>query len=118
MNLSTSRNCRSENIRVVPIVISELKFRDVERHIFCAHLVERADHATLEDRPEAFNCVGVNRADNVLLAMVVNGSVRIFLAEFPVSIPSIGCEQANFVGTDLVHKLNRGFAGSRFPERA
>lgn len=42
-----------------PIVISELKLRDVERQIPLAHLVERADDAGLENGPEAFNRVGV-----------------------------------------------------------
>ena len=64
----TSAYRRSENIRVEAVVVAELKFRDVQRHIFGADFVERADHAALEDRPEAFNRVGVDRADDVLLA--------------------------------------------------
>src|SRR5262245_6189210 len=47
----------SEDVRVVPIVVTELKFRDVQRHVFCTHLVERTDHAALEDTPETFNRV-------------------------------------------------------------
>jgi hypothetical protein len=39
--------------------IAELEFRNVERHIFGAHLVEASDDAALEDRPEAFNRVRV-----------------------------------------------------------
>ena len=60
---------RSKHVGVVAVVVAELKFRDVQRHIFGAHLVERADHAALEDAPKAFNRVGVNRADNVLLLL-------------------------------------------------
>jgi hypothetical protein len=56
-------NRSPENVRVIAIIISELKFRDVQRHIFCAHFVERADHAAFEDRPEALNRVGVDRTD-------------------------------------------------------
>jgi hypothetical protein len=44
MMTSASLNCRSENVGIEPIVVAELKFRDVERHIFGAHLVERADN--------------------------------------------------------------------------
>jgi hypothetical protein len=47
---SESFICRSENVRVSPIVISELELGNIERHIFAAHFVERADHSALEDR--------------------------------------------------------------------
>jgi hypothetical protein len=50
---SASLNRRSENVIIEAVVISELKFRDVQRHVFGAHLVERAHHAALEDRPKA-----------------------------------------------------------------
>lgn len=58
----TSVDRCSKNIRVHSVVVAELKFRDVERHVFGAHLVERADRAAFEDRPEAFDGVGVDRA--------------------------------------------------------
>jgi hypothetical protein len=74
--LLTSFNRRPENVRVVPMVVAELKFRDVERHILGADLMERADDTALEDRPEAFNRVGVNRAYNVLLCAVLDDMAR------------------------------------------
>ena len=73
---STPFICCSENVRVVPIVIAELKLRDVQRQILVADLVERADDAALEDRPEAFNRVRVDRADDVLLVAVIDDAVR------------------------------------------
>jgi len=48
---------------------------------FFAHLVERAAHAAFEDRPEAFNRVGVNRTKDIFAAVVTHKSVRIFLAK-------------------------------------
>ena len=59
---SCALNRRSENIVVEAIIIPELELRNVERHVFGAHLVERTHHAALEDRPEAFDCLSVNRA--------------------------------------------------------
>ena len=50
-----------KHIGVHAVIISELKFRDVQRHIFCAHLVECPDHTALEDAPKAFNRVRMNR---------------------------------------------------------
>ena len=110
----TSAYRRSEHVGVEAIVIPELKFRDVDRHIFGAHLVERADYAALEDRPEALNRVGMNSADHVLLAMMIDEGVRIFFIQFFVTVPSVGRQQANLVGNNLVHEVNRGFAGYAF----
>ena len=67
-----------KHIRIKAVVVAELKFRDVKRHIFCRHFVERADHATLEDAPKAFNRVRVDRADNVLLFVVLHSLAGIF----------------------------------------
>src|SRR5947209_7838209 len=55
----------SENVGVMPVVVAELKFRDVQRQIFFADFVERTDDPAFEDRPEAFNGLRVDRADNV-----------------------------------------------------
>jgi hypothetical protein len=62
----TSLDCRPENIRVLPIVIAKLELGNIERHIFAAHFMECADDAALEDRPEAFDGLSVNRADDIL----------------------------------------------------
>jgi hypothetical protein len=73
---SASASCysRPENIAVMPVIVAELEFCDVQRHVLGADLVERADDAALEDRPEAFN-----RADNVLPLAVLHDLVRIFV---------------------------------------
>ena len=42
----------SEHVGIEAVVISELKLGNIERHIFCAHFVERADQAAFEERPE------------------------------------------------------------------
>jgi hypothetical protein len=97
---------RSKHVRVHAIVVPELKLRDVKRHIFGAHLVERADHAALEDRPETLNRVRVNRADNVLLGVVIHLGVRIFRQIIAVTGPSVGRQQANLVGNGFIHKIN------------
>ncbi len=77
----------SKNIRVQPVVVSELKLSNIERHVLGADLVECADNAAFQDRPEPFNRVGVNRANNVLVFAVLDVGVRKFLTEFPISAP-------------------------------
>jgi len=63
--ISASLDRRSENVRVLPIIITELEFGNIERHIFAAQFVECADHATLENRPESFDGLRVDRADDI-----------------------------------------------------
>ena len=59
-SVSASSNRRSENVVIEAIVIFELAFRDIERQIFAADFVITANNRPFEDRPEAFNRVGVN----------------------------------------------------------
>jgi len=106
MQLASSHRF-SENIFVPAIVIPELKFRDIKREIFSANLVERSDDSALEDRPEAFNRIGVDRADNVLPARVIDTPMRKFAVEFVVARPGIGAEQANFFGNGAAHESGK-----------
>jgi hypothetical protein len=46
MNRSATLNRFREDVRVEPVVATELEFGHVQRHIFPAHFVERADDAT------------------------------------------------------------------------
>jgi hypothetical protein len=102
---STPINHCAENVGVCAIVVSKLKFRDVQRQVLGADLMECADHAALEDRPESLNRVGMDRADNVLIAVVVNRSVRIVLIQSCVSRPRIGRKQANLVRHSLLDEV-------------
>ena len=61
----TAIDCCSKNVFVLPVVVAELKLRDIQRQVLGADLVEGADHAALEDRPETLNRVRVDRADDV-----------------------------------------------------
>jgi hypothetical protein len=49
----SSADRRSKDVAILRIVVAELKFRDVQRHIFGAHFVECTDYAALEGGPEA-----------------------------------------------------------------
>src|SRR6266567_2337344 len=72
---SASADRRSEDVRVLPVVVTELELGNVQRKIFLADLVEGADHAAFDDRPEAFNGVGVGCADDVLTVRVVDDAM-------------------------------------------
>jgi hypothetical protein len=68
---------------------------NIERHIFAAHFVERADHAALEDRPEPLNGLSVDSSDDILPSRMVNGSVRVILVERIVAWILISAKQAD-----------------------
>jgi hypothetical protein len=64
--ISASADSLAKDIGIISIVVSELKLGDVERHVPGRNLMECADHATFEDRAEAFDGIGVDRADDIL----------------------------------------------------
>jgi hypothetical protein len=104
---------RPEHVGIAAVVIAKLKLRDVQRHIFGADFVEAADDAALEDAPEAFNRVGVDCADNVLLGTVHDRFVRI-LAKALVGDLFIRREQADFGGNRLADKFLQIDSGEAF----
>src|ERR1700730_15568986 len=104
MMISASLNSRAKNIIVEPIVVSELKLRDVQRQILGTDLVERADDTALEDAPEAFNRLSMDGTNNVLPLGVIDGPVREFYAKMLVTSPTVGAEQANLVRHGLVNE--------------
>jgi len=61
-----SGNRRSKDICIFPVIVAELKFCNIERHVFGTGLVEASNYTALENRPEAFNRVRMNRADDIL----------------------------------------------------
>jgi hypothetical protein len=59
----------------------------IEREVLGADLVECADDAALEDRPEALDRVGVDRADDILAARVRDDVMRIILIRPAIADP-------------------------------
>jgi hypothetical protein len=79
-----------ENIRIVTVVLPELKFIQVEREIFLADIVIRPDDSALEQSPEAFDIVGVNFTANVLALAVVHGFMADATPQVVVALILIG----------------------------
>ena len=68
--VSAPRYGGAENVKIVPIVVPELEFRDVQRQIFAADLVERAHDTALQQRPKAVDCLGVDNAVHIAAGRV------------------------------------------------
>ena len=101
---------RPEHIGIKAVVVAELKFRDVQRHILGRHFVKSAHYAALKQRPETLNRVGVNGTDNVLVFAVVNHFVRKRSRQIDIAGPRIRSEQTYLVGNGFPDKL--GYAGA------
>src|SRR3984893_13562142 len=101
---SASSNRRSEDVRILAIIVAELEFGDIERKVLFADLVEGADATAFNQRPKALNRIRVDSADNVIALGVIDDNVRIFLVEVLVADPLVGAEQANLVRDSFVHE--------------
>jgi hypothetical protein len=107
---SACLNRGAENVRIPPMVVAELKFRDVQRHIFGADLVERTHDTALENRPEAFNRIGVDRADDVALRGMHHGLPVVF-GQIVVNLIFIGREKADIGGNHFANEMFGGIFG-------
>lgn len=93
----TSSNRLTKDVLVLPVVVPELELGDVERQIFGADLVERADDAAFKDAPEALDRVRMDRADYILALGVVDDLVRVLAVQTAIAYPLVGHEQANLL---------------------
>jgi hypothetical protein len=115
--ISASRNRRTEDVRIESIVVAELKFCDVERHVFGTDFVEASYDPALKDRPETLNRIRMGRTDNVLPDAVVNGAVRV-IGQPVVDAALVSREQANFVRDGFTNESFSGLFGDVLQGRA
>ena len=99
----TSAYHSAEDVRIGAVVTPELKPGDIQRHIFSVHLVECAGDATIDDRPKALNCFGVDRADRVLMLLVLYSNARVF-HKAVVCAAFIRRQQAGFIRNNFAHE--------------
>jgi hypothetical protein len=107
---SATRYSGTKYVYVLPVVVPELKFGNVQRHIFGADFVEGADHAALHQRPKTFNRIRVDRTDNVLLRPMANETMRVFIAKPVIGAEIVSCQQTDFVGNRFTDEANQRFA--------
>src|SRR4051812_37507258 len=102
---SALRNSRSKDIRVFAIIIAEGKFCNIQRQILAADLVEAPHDAALQQRPEALDSVGVDRADNVTTSAVIDDAMREVFSELSIGIVIVGAKQAYFGRDGFAHEF-------------
>ena len=98
---STATDCYVENVSIEPIIIAELEFRDVQRHILATDFVERTNDAAFD---KSFNRLCVNCADDILLFRVIDNSVWILVAKMFVTDPFVSAKKADLARYGFMYK--------------
>jgi hypothetical protein len=100
---ASSASCqdRFEDVRILPVVVTELEFRKVERQIFLTHIVIRAHDAPFQQRPERFDVLSVNLPTYVFTLTV---AYNFMLRNKSIARVLIGCNEVNIVCDYLAHK--------------
>ncbi len=82
---------RPENVRVLPVVIPELELGNVEGEILLGDVMERAENAAIQERPEAVNSPSVDIAPHVFATDVRDAGMLVaFLVQLLVK-PAFVC---------------------------
>src|SRR6266851_8129738 len=107
---SASCYCCPENVGIVAIVVAELKLIQIQRQVFLAYVVIRADDSSLKKRPKILNVVGVNNAAHVFATAMTDSFVREILPAVEVSVARVFvCRDqfdfpANRLGNESAHR--------------
>src|ERR1700730_4628459 len=101
---SASLDRRSEDVCVLPIIVTELELGNIQRHVLAAHFVECANHAALENRPKAFDGLGMDCANDVLPSNMVNDAMWIFAVKTFVAGPLVRANQADLMQNRFADK--------------
>src|SRR5436190_5509084 len=98
----SSASCQDgpENLGIVAVVEAPREFVEVERQVRLADLVERADDAALQERPEGIEVLRVDVAVYVLIARVRHGRVR--PVDVPIANVLVRRDEAHLVRDGLV----------------
>jgi hypothetical protein len=96
----------SEYVGILAIVLTELKFVQIERQVFLADVVVGADDSTLQQAPKTLDGICVNEAAHILATTMSNDTVRVLVSQSkqPITGVFIGSDQINFATHGLSHK--------------
>jgi len=110
---SASSYSAAEDVRILAIVETKLKFGEIQRQIFLADVVVCADDSTLQKTPKVIDIRGMNLAAHILARAVANELVRIIGSQIHVTVGFIGRDQINSVADGLAHEsVQRAFIGA------
>jgi hypothetical protein len=115
---SASSYSRPEDVRVLAIVVAELKLIQVQRQIFLAHVVISADYAALQKRPERFQIVGMHFAAHVFMRLVIDVLMRKSLIQLLIASGLIRGNERNLIRYRVADESAHGIHRSIFDDCA
>src|SRR5262249_23620284 len=95
----------TEDIGVLPIVVTKSKLGEVERQVFLADMMELSHDAALQNRPKRLDVVGMNLA-TYILAFAVRYCLMPQAAPLqePIARMFVRRDQTNILADCLAHK--------------
>src|SRR5438309_5400503 len=80
---SASCDYFTEDCRILPVVMAEAKFREIQGQILLAHVVIRTHDATLEQGPKRIDVRGMDIAAHILALTMSHGFVVVVFIQQP-----------------------------------
>lgn len=93
-----------EDVRILPVIVAIRELGQVQGQVCLAHLMERANHAPLQQAPEGFQVVRVDAAPHVLFPRVIDRLMRELLAQAEVAGVLIRGHQRHVIRDGFPHK--------------
>lgn len=90
-----------EDVGILPVIVPEGEFRQVQRQVVLAHLMKSADHAALQQAPKGFQVVGVHVPAHIFFLAVIHR----FMRECLVKCGITGCFISGNQGHGIAHGL-------------
>jgi hypothetical protein len=106
-----SASCYSfaENIGILPVVVAELEFSEVERQILLADMMKAPHNSALEQGPERFQIVGMDLAAYVLARAMANSFMRITKSlQIAITAMLVCSDQIDFFAYCLAYESIEG----------
>lgn len=106
---------RAKDIRFLAVVVTERELGQVQRQVGLADLVIGADHAPLEQAPEAIQVRRVDIPAHIFALRMAHRLMRIAdLVQFPIAAVVISRDQRDIGINRLLHKAAHRFSGDGF----
>ena len=97
-----------KDIGVLPIVMTERKFRQVQREIVFRDIVERTNHTAFQQAPESLDIIGMHVASDILFPGMMHrvvGTSRKCFIDIRIARSFIGGDKGNVLIHGLLHKV-------------
>src|SRR5262249_16685613 len=107
-SLLTRSHCHAEDVVLFSVVVSELELRNIEWQVLAADLMESADHAALNQGPEALDGLNVDDARDIFASGVRPHGGGKVVVHLPIGEIVVCADQADFVRAGFGDELPRG----------